>query len=461
MARHRRTQRITGVALASALIAGGGLYLAAGSENASAVNPETAASPGSHSTGTGTEDPTAVESPRGENDATEATEDPDAEDTDAEDTDDATASPEAAAERAVRTSAACKLRATGANLSEGFGRKAGFTPSTGDVRTTMIFVDFPDAPADDSPAALRDELVPESTQWFRTASFGKLNLTVNADTSRFHRMPRSSASYGYQRGLSAASHQQYIQDALRAAGRSVDFRGTQALYIVPTKRASAISFSPTFMGAVTAADGTSIPKTVTFGQDMSAFGAKVLNHETGHAMGLPDLYSYAGGGSGHPFVGGWDLMGLISGPSPDMTAWHKWKQNWIRDDQVDCLDGPGTSTSTLTPVEKPNGKKMTVVKTGPTRAVVAEVRSKQGNDAGACATGVLIYTVDTATASGSGPIRIQDARPRSGGCRGNELNDATFDVGPGAVSRFRDPESGATVEVTAKNGDNYTLTVRK
>ncbi|MFG2335426.1 M6 family metalloprotease domain-containing protein [Streptomyces yangpuensis] len=457
MARHRRTQRMAGVALTSALIVGGGLYLGFGSENASAVAPEAATSPGRQSPTT--EAPLAVESPRGENDAPAATEAP--EDPDTGNADDAVAPQDPEAGRATAASAACKLPATGANLSEGFGSKAGFTPSVGNVKTTMIFVDFPDAPADDSPAALHDRLVPESTQWFRTASFGRLNLTVNADTSRFHRMPRSSDSYGYQRGLSAAAHQQYIEDAVRAVGRSVDFRGTKALYIVPTKRASAISFSPTFMGSVTATDGTTIPKTVTFGQDMHSWGAKVLNHETGHAMGLPDLYSYASGGSGHPFAGGWDVMGLISGPSPDMTAWHKWKQHWIGDEQVDCVDGPGTSTATLTPVEKPGGKKMTVVKTGPTRAVVAETRSKQGNNAGACATGVLIYTIDTATESGSGPIRIQDARPGSGGCGGNELNDATFGFGPGAVSTFRDAESGTTIEVTGKNGDDYTLTVRK
>ncbi|MFD5617052.1 hypothetical protein [Streptomyces yangpuensis] len=51
--------------------------------------------------------------------------------------------------------------------------------------------------------------------------------------------------------------------------------------------------------------------------------------------------------------------------------------------------------------------------------------------------------------------------PLSGGCGGNELNDATFGFGPGSVSGFRDAESGTTIEVTGKNGDDYTLTVRK
>ncbi|MER7767454.1 M6 family metalloprotease domain-containing protein [Kitasatospora sp. NPDC096140] len=397
MARHRRTRRITSVALATATVIGGGVYLTSGSGPASAAVAE--------------------------------------------------------------SSASCKLRATGANLSEGFGGQAGLVPSTGTVNAKMIFVDFPDAKANDSTASLYDQLAPGATDWFSKASYGRLNLHISADTSRFYRMPNSSDSYGYQRGLSYESHQRYIEDALRAVGRSVDFSGTQILYIVPTGRASAISFSPTFMGSVTAADGTVIDKTVTLGQDLWAWGSGVMNHETGHAMGLPDLYSF-GSGDAHGYVGGWDMMGLISGPDPDRFGWHKWKQQWIDDNQVSCYGGPGTHTVTLTPLETNGGRKIAVVRTGPTRAVVAEVRGKQGVDSGACTTGVLIYTVDTTVNSGDGPVRVQDARPRSGGCGGHELNDAAFGYGSGAVSHYSD-ESGATIDVTGHNGGNYTLTIHK
>jgi hypothetical protein len=239
----------------------------------------------------------------------------------------------------------------------------------------------------------------------------------------------------------------------------VDFSGTQILYIVPTRRASAISFSPTFMGSVTAADGTVIDKTVTLGQDLWYWGSKVINHETGHAMGLPDLYSF-GSGDAHGYVGGWDMMGLISGPDPDRFGWHKWKQGWIDDNQVGCITGKGSSTVTLTPLETAGGEKIAVVRTSPTRAVVAEVRTKQGVDSGACATGVLIYTVDTTVDTGNGPIRVQDAHPGSGGCDGHELNDAPYGFGAGAVTHFRDAKSGATIDVTGQSGDNYTLTIR-
>ncbi|MGW7387091.1 M6 family metalloprotease domain-containing protein [Streptomyces sp. NPDC054794] len=355
----------------------------------------------------------------------------------------------------------CALPATKADLSEGITRAGRFVPSKGTVKATMIFVDFPDAPADDTTGGLYNKLVPGATRWFRTTSYGQLSLKVKADTSRFYRMPRKSTDYHFQRDLTTADHRRYITDALRAVGRSISFRGTQVLYIVPTGAAKAVSFSPTFMDSVTSGDGTDIGKTVTFGQDLNHWGPTVLNHETGHTMGLPDLYSYASSDNEHPYVGGWDQMGLISGHSPDRLAWHKWKQGWLRPDQVGCISRPGTSTQVLTPVERAAGKKMAVIKTSSTRAVVAEVRSKEGVNKKACATGVLIYTVDTSVNSGSGPIRVKDARPNSGGCDGSELNDATYGHGSDAVTHFRDPASGATIDVTAKHGSAFTLTVRK
>jgi M6 family metalloprotease-like protein len=353
----------------------------------------------------------------------------------------------------------CKLPATDVDLSEGWGSTESFAPSTGTVKAKMIFVDFPDAPANDSTTALYNELAPGATSWFKTASYGKLNLDVTADTSHFYRMPAASDSYGYQRGLTSAAHRKYIQDALNAVGRSVDFKGTQLLYVVATRAAPAISFSPTYMSSVTAADGTVIGHTVTFGQDLWTWGSKVVNHETGHTMGLPDLYPFTGVTT--QYVGGWDLMGLISGPSPDRFAWHKWKQNWINDSQVDCVTVPGTTSHTLTPIETASGSKMTVIKTSDTRAVVAEVRSDKGVDSATCATGVLVYTVDTSVTTGSGPIVVQDARPDSGGCDGAELNDATFGYGSGQVSVFHDAVSGASITVTGHHGDNYTISVTK
>jgi M6 family metalloprotease-like protein len=61
----------------------------------------------------------------------------------------------------------------------------------------------------------------------------------------------------------------------------------------------------------------------------------VLAHETGHALGLPDLYDYDGTSQG---VGGWDLMALGSQSAPHspahVGAWVKEQFGWV---QVDWL----------------------------------------------------------------------------------------------------------------------------
>src|SRR5690606_4683109 len=57
----------------------------------------------------------------------------------------------------------------------------------------------------------------------------------------------------------------------------------------------------------------------------------VLAHETGHALGLPDLYDYDGSSQG---IGAWGLMGTGSHAtrySPaHLDAWSKEQLGWVR-----------------------------------------------------------------------------------------------------------------------------------
>lgn len=361
--------------------------------------------------------------------------------------------------RAAGTSS-CKLKPTSVDLTEGIGATdQTFAPSTGTLNAHMIFVDFPDAEASEPTEELHQLFIPGAPDWYSNSSFGKLTLDVTADTSRFYRMPAESSTYSYDRSITSELLEKYIQDALNAVGKAVNFAGTDVLYIVPTKAAKSISFSPTFMGQVTAGDGTVISKTVTFGQDApDSWGFLVMNHETGHTMGLPDLYPSDGsGGSTTMYVGGHDIMGLISGGLPDYFAWHKWKLGWFTDNQFDCVDGAGLTTHTITPVGTKEGVKAVVVKRDETTAIVAEVRAKAGADRKACSAGVLIYTVSTSTASGSGPIRVHDATPGSGGCDNEELNDAHFTTEAGRKTFVS--EDGVKITVTGQKGDDYTVTV--
>lgn len=362
----------------------------------------------------------------------------------------------------------CKLASTSPYLNEGFGSDpmSFYVPSSGVLRAQMILVDFEDAPASENPMDLFDLFLPAASEWYGNASFGRLNLSVAADLSRFYRMPHNASTYNFHRGMGYGPHRKYVQDALDAVGKGVEFAGTDLLYIVPTKEAGAISYSPTFMAPITAHDGTLIKKTVTFGQDAHFFGFKVMNHETGHTMGLPDLYSFQPHTRAGIFVGGYDLMAQIEGISPDYLAWHKWRLGWIDDDQVFCLrpdveksDAARKRTLVLSPVEQPRGLKALVVRHNATVALVAEHRSGKRLNTKTCGSGVLIYRVDTMTDSGHGPIRVQDSSPQSGGCAGDELNDALFVPGNKSRCTFTSSEVGVSIQVLEEVEEGFVVSI--
>ena len=230
---------------------------------------------------------------------------------------------------------------------------------------------------------------------------------------------------------------------------------------MPSTSATKISFSPTYMSEVRTKAGVLVAKrATTFGHDtFTTWKYKVLPHETGHTMGLPDLYPLPSGATGL-YVGGWDMMGYINGPRPDYFAWNKWRLGWLDDGQVDCVSGTGSSVHTISPLEKKGVSgdiKAVVVKRNSTAALVAEVRAKIGVDSGLCAQGVLLYTINTAVETGKGSMRVLDANPGTGGCGGDELNDAPLSLR--GTSSFTVPGWGVKVTVTDQTGDSYTIKV--
>ena len=354
----------------------------------------------------------------------------------------------------------CKLPAQQSTyLSLGFNYDLDCVAPTGQLRAFMIFVDFPDAPATETPRSLYNVLLPGAADWYATASYGRLRLSVTADTSAFYRMPGRSDSYGWDRDFSEDDHEVYINDAAEAyfdAHPSSSPRSVDLLYVVPTARAASIYFSPTYMSEVRTR-AVIAKKAVTFGQDVfTTWGFKTLNHETGHALCLPDLYPFSSDQTGL-YVGGWDVMGLISGPAPDYIAWNKWRLGWIDDGQVQCVAGGGTTRHVLTPLAVSGGVKAVVVRRNSTLALVAEARTRAGLDGAACATGVLLYTVSTNVETGEGPVRVLDTRPNSRGCSEDELNDAPLSLD--RTSTYTVPGWGVKVAVVSQTGTSYTIQV--
>ncbi len=117
----------------------------------------------------------------------------------------------------------------------------------------------------------------------------------------------------------------------------------------------------------------------------------VLAHETGHALGLPDLYDYEGGGQG---AGAWDLMGTgshgaLHSPA-HLSAWSKEQLGWAR---VEWLK-PGQDSLHLPPVVR----ERTILRydlPGPRgEYLLFENRQRLGADSYLPGTGLLAWRID-------------------------------------------------------------------
>jgi M6 family metalloprotease-like protein len=318
----------------------------------------------------------------------------------------------------------------------------------GPVRGVMLFVDFVDAPATETPEDAWAPLMPMAADWMRLSSDDEVSLDVTP-VLRWLRMPEPLSAYALTASgsLQSAAGRRYIDEAIALADPEVDFSGYRIVYIVPTaeaaafKRASAWTSNP---GSGTLADGVKIRHAVTFGVTLYTRGYGVMDHETSHLFGLPDLY--AADSPTDRYVAIWDLMG-DSRIANDHMAWSKWRLGWLDDDQVDCVNQAGETDHTLWPLAWTGGTKAVVLRTGLDTAIVAEYRTMETLDRDVCSAGVLVYRVDNKAARLAGPVRVVDADPSTvvgyGTCE-DQLDDAAFGVGASWV----DPDTGITIGVT-------------
>ncbi len=364
--------------------------------------------------------------------------------------------------------------ALGVQMSEGVPTQAGYARSTGTVHALNLMVDFPDARGEGTALDRLGEFFPQTRDWFRTASYGKLDYRPEAPIKHWLRMPKTFAEYGIERGAPFdPGYRDLIDDIVAKADPDVDFRDYDLVNILVTPNAgpSALDtvLSVTFAGNHDApvADGVPISNAsfVYSRQDdgsgsYAETGYRVLPHENGHTFGLPDLYTQDGGGA----VGHWDIMSEDWGADNDLLGWHKWKLGWLGDDQISCASAHGTSEHVLSPLGRTGGLKLTFVPLTAKSGYAIEVRTRAGNDEAVCRPGVLIYRVDAGVDTGHGPITVEDATKDSGGCTRSpnvhaELSDAAFTPG----ETFKDPMTGVKIKVAEADpkGDYRVLVTRK
>ncbi|MFD3732243.1 M6 family metalloprotease domain-containing protein [Streptomyces sp. NPDC058632] len=348
-------------------------------------------------------------------------------------------------------------------MSEGIPTIAGYARSTGTVRALTLMVDFSDAPGEGRALDRYREFFPQTQQWFRTSSYGRLDYRPEIPVPDWLRMPRSFREYGIERGAPFdPGYRELVDDIVAAADPRVDFRAYDLVNILVTPNAgpSALDtvLSVTFAGNAEAptADGVPVANAsfVYSRQDdgsgaLDRTGYRVLPHENGHVFGLPDLYTAEGGGA----VGHWDIMSEDWGANNDLLGWHKWKLGWLDTPQVHCAAGTGTQEYALTPLAERGGPKLVFLPLDARSGYAVEFRTRAGNDEAVCRPGILVYKVDADVDTGMGPITVFDSRQESGGCTRSpnvhaELSDAPLTPG----ETFVDRRAGIRVTVLKTKG---------
>lgn len=335
--------------------------------------------------------------------------------------------------------------------------------STGTLRAVMLFADFPDAAAVETTGQLFNTIAPESQQWLSETSHGRLTLAVDR-IDRWYRLPLPSATYGLEQPT-FDSQRRYAEELVKLADAEVDFAPYDILLIASPPGAR-IPLSPTFLayaGSGIRTNEREIRWGVTFGTDVRAadWGGRILAHEVQHMLGLPDLYRF--GSLVFPDfirdVGGWDHMSWLRPGGHDLV-WHKRKLGWIDESQIVCATQ--SVEVDLRASASAEGRKAVIVPLDEDTALVAEVRKPLNNDAKLCDSGVLIYTVDAATATGQGPVVVHAAGNGEVPATMNRcgpIYDATYDVRAGKPSQF--PHGTITIDVLSSDEEGAKVRVTR
>lgn len=353
-------------------------------------------------------------------------------------------------EGATEAAGSCAPAPSVIGVTEGHSIPGTVAPSLGKLRAVLLLVHAADVPPDGSvapPTGMFDA----AADWFRTLSYGRLEFQVETPP-RWLALPATAAVY-------LEDPARYLRDSVAAADPYVDFSQVDVVYLSPASRTPETRTSAILNGFGVQADGREVGGWVPWQAGFALEDVPdpfILIHETGHLLGLPDLYSAGGPSTFYR----WDVM-AARWPS-ELYAWHRWKLGWIDRSQIVCLTRVMRRTVTLAPVERPGGTKAIFLKRGE-KVLVVEVRARLGYDRTLCDTGVLVYEVDQTPFKRS-PVKLHVAqRDRPDAPRRDCASkwNAPFDTARREVRTFRLSSFGVRVDLLARRPDSsYRVRIR-
>lgn len=193
----------------------------------------------------------------------------------------------------------------------------------------------------------------------------------------------------------------------------------------------------------------------------------VFRHELGHALGLPDLYSYRLETEGKPggvWVGPWDLMSW-SGRG-GFSSWSLIKLGWIDNKQIQRVGDKVEGTFLIDALGNKTGMLYVLQVHIPrtTQDYYVEVRENVGADADLykdwypdLKLGVVMYLVSSTGEPEEGKIRVIDSHLNSDKDPELDLLDASFNIGNGENPALINKPADLSIIVLEKGQSSYRL----
>ncbi len=360
---------------------------------------------------------------------------------------------------------------------------------SGPQRTVTILVEFPDRGNSTSPVAVSTSLV-GMNDYYAENSYGKVSFqaeTTPSPSSSWYLMPNAMTYYGTD---SSSRNVELVHDALQAAYDSgVNLANYRFALVVHAGSDEAITHSANDIHSYTIPGYIFSPQILTRISISTSVVSEtdpmgVYAHESGHLLGLPDLYdTTAQIDPTNNFVGYWELMALGEwnpnngnplvrpGTYPShMSAWSKINLGFIPVAQVVTFQSGETGNTTIENIESTTtgmlAAKIPIAYNpdGSLTYYLVEMRAKQGvydqylpfPSSYPADAGLLVYKINESIQSGNGSVRLIDAHP------GGSLNDAPFGpcVAPCASNNtFSDPANFVKIIITGATPTAYTINV--
>jgi M6 family metalloprotease-like protein len=289
-------------------------------------------------------------------------------------------------------------------------------PTRGNVKVFALLIDFIDYPGYDTKDQINSalfadgSLLPNNTfpyeslkNYYQRSSYGQLDFSSGVTLGWYHApYNRSTVT------MTSTGRQNLIKEALNSLGGSVDFAqfdndgNGQIEYFIVIWTGPNNGWSNFWWGYQTSfSDSTYTINGKRLGKyswqwerynEIGSYTPSVVIHETGHGLGLPDLYDYDTSAGPMGGVGDLDMM---DGNWGDHNCFSKWLLDWLSP----TIIGSGSQNLTLNP--SGTSKDAVMITAGASGNPFSEFfmvqnRYRAGNDSSTNypADGMLIWHVD-------------------------------------------------------------------